>query len=215
MADELDAYWVVTRSDGPSIIEHWEVRDRADVERLVATLALPGAADAHVTYSGRPTTPLPALNDGDLAPVPEHVVYLAVWLGGSVDSASCLTRRHSGSGDDRAEPRLTISARPTATGSHDIPPSWPRPPVPRRSAVRPHRSCLSRPRSRAHRPPVRPPHRSGCRRSARWRHHRKRHQFAGSHAFAQWPPASPGPDHRRRRPRLRGRGVGRARTPPA
>jgi hypothetical protein len=79
MTGTLDASWVVVRSDGPPVSEHRVVSDRDEVERLVAALALPGAADAYVTHSGRPAIPLPTLTDGDLTPVPDHVVYLAVW----------------------------------------------------------------------------------------------------------------------------------------
>lgn len=75
----LDASWVVVQPDGPPVSRHVLVRDSAEVARLVAELSAPDAADAYVTHSGRPAAPLPDLNAGDTAPIPDHVVYLAVW----------------------------------------------------------------------------------------------------------------------------------------
>jgi len=52
-----------------------EVRTAAEVVRLIEALAEPEADDASLTHLGRPVVVVPLMGD---APVPDHVVHIAV-----------------------------------------------------------------------------------------------------------------------------------------
>jgi hypothetical protein len=75
---ELEADLTIVSPDSPNVGEHVTVHGAAEVEDFVARLARPGVDNAYTTHAGRPCSPPPDADDGDMTPIPDHVATLAV-----------------------------------------------------------------------------------------------------------------------------------------